>query len=127
MKISLNQKRFLIIWICFHSFALFVNVAMIYGTLREESEPFKDTFGNDFIKYFNHNLFTSGNFQEDFWPFTTYSQIESHYPGNYTRSDTHYFYGIFTSYGYLEYFSYLVLGFAIIYIPKIWGTQNEKS
>lgn len=57
MKLTLNQGRFLIVWILFNSFALFVNLAGIRGEINND----KNTF----------YLFTSGE-RSGFWPFTSY-------------------------------------------------------
>jgi hypothetical protein len=59
MKLTLNQRRFLIVWILFHSFALFVNLADIEGEVET----------SDNTTYF----FTKGiSNNNDFWPFTSY-------------------------------------------------------
>jgi hypothetical protein len=57
MKLTLNQRRFLIVWILFHSFALFVNLTGIRGEIDSGESTF----------YF----FTSGE-SSGFWPFTSY-------------------------------------------------------
>lgn len=42
LRLTLNQKRFLIIWTLFNSFALFVNVADFEGKVYESSEVYKN-------------------------------------------------------------------------------------
>jgi len=67
MKITLNQKRFLITWVLFHSFALFVNLADIRAELPNGANA--GTFC----------LFTSGyayGHKDDFWPFTKFYKTD---------------------------------------------------
>ncbi|QNR85077.1 hypothetical protein H9N25_00780 [Pedobacter riviphilus] len=126
-SVTLNQKRFLIVWICIHSFALFVNVASIYGTINEGTQ----TLGYS-------NLFTINSYEDDFWPFTKFTETESYidYSPNIFdeigkpkrgiwRDKTPSFNGIFTGYNLPEYIFYIILGLGIIFIPKIWN-DNKK-
>ncbi|HTE00225.1 MAG TPA: hypothetical protein VK668_13120 [Mucilaginibacter sp.] len=121
-KISLIQKRFLIIWIIFHSLALFVNVANISGTIVEQNT----NTGKEYIY-----VLTRNTLKTNFWPFTTYNQYVRHID---TISNTppfintvehidYYYNGIFNSYGYLEYFFYLIIGFMVVYLPKFWSNM----
>ncbi|MEQ7800177.1 hypothetical protein ABDJ41_10215 [Pedobacter sp. ASV1-7] len=107
-SVTKNQKRFLIIWCLIHSFALFVNLANIEGAV-------------DFSKtehYYEPSYFLSReNKPEQFWPFVTfYDKTFSNFTGKWEGT----FYGIFTAYGFEEFVFYILLGFAIIFIPKLW-------
>ena len=118
MKLTLAQKRFLIIWILFHSFALFVNVASIKGTITETTSLFSK---NAEYKY----LFTSLTDKDKFWPVTSYYEQVYKYPTDRTAGySITYFNGIFNSYGYSEYLFYILLGCIFIYIPKLWRASN---
>jgi hypothetical protein len=131
MKISLNQRRFLIVWILFHSFALFVNIAQIQ---LNYSSPNNDG-GRDYTY-----IFTKLTDEEKFWPFTDFRHYVTHsdtsnwqeIPGtkshmfNVTVRNDHYFDGIFNSYGFSEYIFYVLFGFVIIYIPRLWRKKEQK-
>ena len=114
MNLDTKQKRFLIIWIIFHSFALFVNLAKIQGTIKEESSLFTPE-----AKY--EYLFTSLTDWDKFWPITTYYEKVHKYPTPTTSAyDVIYFNGIFNSYDYREYIFYILIGIGIVFVPKIW-------
>jgi hypothetical protein len=115
MKLTLSQKRFLIVWICLHSFALFVNVAKIKGTIQESSSFFTL---NGHYEY----VFTDGENNDNFWPFTKfYEKVYKSETEKVTATTDIYFHGIFNSYGLVEYISYIIFGLALIYIPKFWS------
>ncbi len=101
MKLTLNQKRFLVYWMLFHSFALFVNVAGIYGTIHIDNHTTISIFTDPP---------TTGN--QGFWPFVSYSMSNFVY----YRSSFH---GIFYNYRFSEYIFYIVLGLVIIFVPKL--------
>jgi len=124
-SLTLNQKRFLIVWILLNSFALFVNLADIRGAI-DNSDTSYNSYG-----YLIHNgtdriiyLFTnsSGQNKSDFWPFTSYYSIN--YPSNSGFPIQHFYGGLFNSYDIPEYIFYMVLGFAIVFVPKLW---NDKK
>jgi hypothetical protein len=117
MKLTLFQRRFLIIWVTVNSFALLSNLAMIRGII--------ETQDSTIFLFTNYNLGTDS----DFWPFTSYYQESIGTPPETTSipgdvipgTPPHYFYGgLFNSYGIPEYICYMVLGLAIIFIPKFW-------
>jgi hypothetical protein len=112
LNLTLNQKRFLIIWILFHSFALFVNVAHIYGTLHDGYGKDND---NTTVYLFCNTL---PDRESDFWPFTSYT--EESYQSNLGNYYERYYGGIFNSYGFPEYIFYMLLGLGIVFIPKLW-------
>lgn len=125
-KITLNQKRFLIIWICVHSFALFVNLVGLEGGSEYRGSEQNGLF----------HTFTTKDYQkEDFWPFTTFLETHEYYTTNYddprntigitfrTRNEAKQpdFNGIFNSYNLPEYIFYVLLGLGIVFIPKAWN------
>jgi hypothetical protein len=114
VKLKRNERRFLIIWVCVHAFALFVNVAKVKGTIKEADSLFnKDA-------YYEY-LFTSSVDNDDFWPFTTYyEKVNKPATDTVAAYNITYFNGVFTSYGIIEFISYCILGFAIVYVPKFW-------
>ncbi len=131
MKITLKQKRFLIIWILIHSFALFVNLENIRGKIPSEATISYDNYHTKFYNDSYVYLFTTGTyaFGDDFWPFTTFYSAVSERP-HYSDGvvNTVYFNGIFNAYKWPAYFFYLFLGFAVIYLPKIWeGKQRPQN
>ena len=119
--ISLGQRRFLIIWIAFHCTALFFNVAKIEGSLRNRG--YSPVF----------NLFTTidDTHYDEFYPFVRfvytgkYSSIKGEYAYIYVNKsqDATNFFGVFTGYDVKAFFFYIVLGLAIIFLPKLWGTK----
>lgn len=119
MKLSLNQKRFLIVWILFHSFALFVNLADIKGTTQNEGHLVE----NGYYKNTTINLLTS-NTHPSFWPFVNYYEDTFEYQSPNYRTENLDFNGIFYSYSFSEYIFYILLGLAIIFVPKLW---NDKK
>lgn len=132
---SLKSRRFLIVWCCVNSFALLVNLAHIKGQIINSENKNDRNVENVVV-----NLFTDGGgIDEDysffhpatFYPFTSefYSNSErgvSSETGSWVSysSITWYknirFYGVFNGYSYLEFIVYIILGFAIVFIPKMW-------
>ncbi len=127
-KTTLAQKRFLIIWICIHSFALFVNLANING----------ETVEGDYNGGYTH-LFTTRGYEDDFYPFTTFIYKQKYFvensndPRNYYGASMTFgewkekepsFNGFFTGYNLPEYIFYILLGLGIIFLPKIWKANN---
>jgi len=83
-----------------------------------------------------HNLLSTPDIN-GFWPFANYATISKTFVANTNNSipnngfstgdmtfgsikETQSFNGIFSSYGYSEFIFYILLGFAIIYVPKLW-------
>lgn len=117
-SISLNQKRFLIVWLGVCLFALFLNVANVGGKIElTNGEP-------QYIFFDNSDPYGHG-YEDDFYPFTEFiSDNLLQYPditfdmykrGTYTR-----FNGIFNSYNLPEFIFYSILGLSIIFLPKLW-------
>lgn len=125
-KTTINQKRFLIIWICLHSFALFVNVFNIRGRLSTSNFISSSTADN--------YLFTSSSsssYKNDFWPITNFTEEQRYYiepaylsfqKGTWAYKTA--FKGIFQDYDYSEFIFYILLGLAVIYLPKIWYSSK---
>lgn len=117
-KISLREKRFLIIWVLFHAFALFLSIAEIKGN------------------YENGYYFSNSSSTKDFWPFAGFNN--EGYSPNFKGYDasgssiTRYepystFKGIFNGYDLTEFIAYMVLGLGIVFIPKIWSKNEQYS
>lgn len=121
--ISLGQRRFLIIWCCFHLLALAINLADIEGrTIADSPENGYYSHQNDQrnITY----LFTNGYDRTDgFWPFVKYTRAQ--YNPMSGRVDV--FYGIFTGYDISEFLVYVGIGLAIVFLPKLWGTNSPTD
>ncbi|WP_276345636.1 hypothetical protein [Daejeonella sp. JGW-45] len=120
MKITIAQRRFLILWVLFHSFALFVNVFKISGTIVNESYDAGTYWKSKYVQ-----LFTTGP-DEDFWPITEYSSYRKYIPYyRDTPEEVYNFNGIFNSYDFTEYIFYFLIGLGIVFIPKLW--QERKA
>ena len=104
LTITQKEKRFLIIWIGICLFAFFVNLVPIEGKI------------DDFTY-----IFTVGE-SGGFYPFTS-DFMGRHFIG-YDQYDFMQFKprfnGIFNSFNLPEFIFYILLGFGIVYIPKIW-------
>jgi len=127
LKLTLNQKRFLIAWTLFHSFALFVNLVDINLKVYEDGSNTED----------RHYVYLGTFGQSDgFWPFTSYYKeslgilkstvkygngLTMDFPGT---SNNYYYGGLFNSYGFTEYISYILFALVIIFVPKLW-TNNQ--
>lgn len=145
MKTTLNQKRFLIVWICFHTFALFVNIADIKGEMPPDnllSTPNVNGFWpfseySTTVKTISDNnrasgifKFASNNNDSTFNPDDYKAYDEVHKEKNpyssgditpITIKEKTSFNGIFSSYGYPEFIFYMIVGFGIVYFPRIWN------
>jgi hypothetical protein len=142
MKLTVGNRRFLTVWICINAFALFVNIAQLEGRIdkghnayqiadEKENDQRKGyyaefSYTNDIICIFmdkNTKLQTDGI---TFYPFTSkFIKINYGYRNKYDHTHSYSFYesgflGIFNGYDYLEFIVYTVLGFSIVYIPKLW-------
>jgi hypothetical protein len=120
MKISLNERKFLIILSLINMFALFVNLAKVNG---------KFTTASGYDKNEHQYLWTSGSNKDDFWPFISFVEEESSttYDHNSDIFGTNHYYqfqGIFNSYGIEEFIGYSLLGLLIIVVPKLMKTQK---
>lgn len=124
LSISKFQRRFLIVWLLFHSFALFVNVAKIRGKLvdkrivHEASMDFqsRDIETNTYVYAFSSDVES-----RDFWPFSHF--YENRVPDGYAKYSNvriHRFNGIFFGYGWDEFAFYVAIGFVFIFIRKLW-------
>jgi hypothetical protein len=117
MKISLGQKRFLIIWCLFHLFALATSVIPIKGEILIEE---------DGMKYTNYIFTDKWDVEGKFWPF-----VEMYDPNGYNtynrfieqRVQKGEFKGIFRNYNIGAFFVYIVLGLLIVFLPKLWSNK----
>ena len=100
----------------FHSFALFVNITDLECRI-----------GND-------DLFTQSYNKDSFWPFVSFYEtfhekvpIESYNPALGYIDESHtYFKGIFYSYNITAFVFYIIIGFGVVYIPKLWKEQTVQ-
>jgi hypothetical protein len=105
-RISLKQRRFLILWCIFHLIALTVNFIPICGSIADT----RDSYGNNHHSY----IFTNGYYRQDdgtFWPFVKFS-------------DDFNYYGIFYNYSIYAFIVYMTIGFAIVFLPMLWGRND---
>lgn len=132
IKISLKQRRFLIVWIALNSIALFVNVAHLEGRIKNGMVHF--TNGQKDYDYKTICLFQDNNKDivktATFYPFTTnFTRIifrEDWIDGKQYWMGEEGFLGIFNGYSYFEFFIYLLLGIAVIFLPKLWGKEGDS-
>lgn len=109
---SKGQRRFLIIWIVFHLFALVINIIPIQGKVNDTPSG---------VLY----IFTQGPSSE-FWPFSdishksNYTEIRNGYYDYSTTKKVTHFYGIFNGYGIEEFLVYVSAGLLIVFLPKLW-------
>lgn len=127
MKITLSQKRFLIIWCCFHITGILTNKLRIEGAIRN--------------KYWSpvFNVFTTPQQNHDgqLWPFVTFGGWGNYIFLQRSSPDDAYFYkyfdrnekwnnffGIFNGYDWNAFVLWMIVGFAIVFIPKIWNDNR---
>lgn len=125
-SITINQKRFLIAWTIFHSFALFVNLFKIDGSL-------KMTLYSPIFNVFTTTYQTGA--YDDFWPFVPYTSNgivllteksnDDPWIWKDLAQDSFNFFGVFNSYNFPEYIFYMLLGFGFIYLPKLWNKEEN--
>ncbi|MBL7718317.1 MAG: hypothetical protein JNL72_05720 [Flavipsychrobacter sp.] len=111
MNISLKQKRYLIVWSLFNVFALSVNIIPIKGLIKgnENMIPSDLTY-----------VFTNGYSKvKGFWPFVNFNNDFSN-PYWENGYHFHHFRGIFAGYDFAEFAVYILIGFAVVFLPKIW-------
>lgn len=109
-----------------HSSSHFVDSSEKTNSLLDEGGTIVDFNPQIHIEDITY-LFTDGNTfnSSDFWPFTAYLITkEDGVSGYYTKTTC--FGGIFNSYGFPEYIAYMLLGLAIVFIPKLWK-ENEPN
>lgn len=116
--ITKKNRQFLIIWICTCCFALLCNVIPIRGVL------YKGDYEEKRAAIF---LFTSGS-SRNFWPFTNdfiNDQLFINEEGNLSAGtlEPNGFEGVFNEFDYPEFFVYVLLGLAIVFVPKFWNKE----
>jgi hypothetical protein len=112
-SLSLNQRRFLIVWILFNSFALYVNLADVEGAV--------DLNPSSSHSYRPLYCLTRAHNVDSFWPFSSFYRTDY---DSLTNTNVSTFLGIFNSYGLKEYIFYMALGFAIVFVPKLWKDKK---
>lgn len=113
MRITLGQKRFLIVWIAFHFIALLTNVIPIRGQYRIKEDERYDSYKTMYIF-----AAPDRSREKEFWPFVEIYEKDGY---GYGRS---YLRGIFYSYTFGAFLFYILLGFGIIYLPKLWKGKD---
>lgn len=130
MKPTLNQKRFLIVWILFNLFALFVNLAGLNLKVYEDGSNTED----------RHYVYlgTTGD-SDGFWPFTSYykkslgmSSNTVKYPDGNALTfqgvpDAYYYGGLFNSYGIVQFIVYVCLSLILVFVPKLWRRDSTSG
>lgn len=119
-RLNQGQKRLFVIWLCFHSFALFVNLASIDWSITDS-------------KGTAYHIFTSDYNQSKFWPFTRYivkgawlkkNSRVVYLSGNPYNTPEGGYYGFFNGYGIPEFITYMILLFGFFYLPRLWWESN---
>lgn len=137
MKISLKQRRFLIVWGIFHLFALTVNMIPVEGLVHISGKIWTKTnpTGID-AHYVNVErplyIFTYPDHSAidgNFWPFV--KMWEADYLGSNSYNDdsdmyTGRFKGLFYNYSYKAFIVYILIGLAIVFLPKLWSGGSDK-
>ena len=119
MKPTLKQKRFLIVWCCFHLLALLVNIVPINGDLSHQVKH--NEFSPENNEYNILYVFTNGYDKTDgFWPFVKYSYSKYYY----NTGTVDVFNGIFAGYDIGEAVTYILIGIAIVFLPKLWRNNR---
>lgn len=131
LKLTKLEKRFLIIWTCIHCFALFVNLADFdycittnkptdteLDSLKFKSTKYSFLYHTEYKYYV---LTSGGNTNSSFWPLTVVNNDSNWnvFSGENLLDITE-FLGVFNGYNYFSFACYLILGFGIILIRKIW-------
>lgn len=115
MKISIIQRRFLIIWIAIHTIALLTNIIPIRGEYSVEGDRCFSCTKSMYI--FAAPIYTDQQ-ETKFWPFTNIYDQDGYGYGSL------YFRGIFFSYGFGEFIFYILTGFAIVFLPRLWNGKE---
>ena len=133
MKLKLTQleKIFLIVWTCIHCLALFINLADLdYSiitnkptAIRLDSLKLKSNDINRFVhtEYKYYILTSDQTSRSSFWPLTLFNNDSS--AGIYADEnlvDKIEFLGIFNGYNYFSFVCYMIMGFSILFIRKVW-------
>lgn len=136
-----TKRKLIVLWIIFHSIALFVNLFEIEGTISVEKYSYITVGHNQTI----FNLFTSHYVYYDepinsysstigggtseftyscFWPFVRFTEN-----GKLNSFKGNSFYGIFIFYDYSEFIVYLLLLLIILYFrwEKLTAKQSVKN
>ncbi len=114
MKISLNSRRFLLIWFTFHSFALATNLIPIKGEISIQNEG--EEYRTSRAFYIFTDAFRLRN-ESDFWPFVAMYDENGYGP------DRSIFRGIFYDYSIGAFLLYTIGGFVIVFLPLLWGNS----
>jgi hypothetical protein len=134
MKYDFSKKfrRFLVIWIVFHSIALLSNI--IIPEYHTETFSYKDD--NDYrntyknvIYYLTNSSSKHKEKEKSFWPLVKFNENTVEFSQNKQRdyngvlgyeNSYNQFNGIFYQYDYAEFIFYCVLPFIIIALRRLW-------
>lgn len=146
LQVSKSSKRIIIVWICFHLFALSTNYLHLnFKIIKERTESCsvaRYDKASDKMQYYgiadrSHPLhiyfFYSPDCDEktftEFWPFVKYFVDGKSYRNHCDEPDpinsdnatgNEYFLGIFYHYDIIEFSAYSILPFLILLIKKLW-------
>jgi hypothetical protein len=114
-----QKQKLIILWVSFHSIALFVNFFHIKGSFSEYPSPPGYTF---YLFTSSHSKSDFNQSSKDFWPFVEY--LDKWSP-DLPQPD---FYGVFNRYDFSEFIAYLVILLVILYFRwnSKYETKNEK-
>ena len=129
-KISLKERRFLIIWFCINAFALFVNIANLEGRIDKGSmdlfytTKYEQHMRSNVICILTDRYSSKRNVGLTFYPFNNnFSKISYSYKDDENKEvyvTESGFLGIFNGYGYFDFCVYILIGFVLVFLPKIW-------
>lgn len=130
-SISLKQRRFLIIWCCFHLFAIAANKIPIIWKFDSDGPEFTINSENYAPMHYKTScsnfILTDGrDYDTDngFYPFVKFFRNSScGLPGreDLIGNGKMVFMGLFFNYNTGAFILYICLGFAIVFVPKLWG------
>lgn len=130
-KIKLISKRnILIVWFFIHGLAFYVNLFDIDGEYKFSDRRFE--YGRERVYIKTIKVFGGGTgySNDDFWPFTTYTDrymtSESPYKvGGDNVPEIHFeFNGLFLQYDLSEFVAYTFLIFIFLYFYFLWGKKK---
>ncbi|KQS36811.1 hypothetical protein [Pedobacter sp. Leaf194] len=121
---SSNQKRLIKIWLIINSVALIVNLADIRGEMifgRTEKTEIINGWKTKHFTLRKFYLFKSDEYTPAFWPSVHFTDKydSATFTGDNIYTHTK-FNGIFFGYGWIEFFFYTSIGFAIPFVQKLW-------
>jgi len=112
MKITANQRKFLIIWCTCHIIFLLCYLFKFSGDLDN---------GSYLISRLSVRGQRYSTLQDVFWPFCKIFDSFKGLDGMQHNILNGFLYG----YDYTEFIVYMLLGFGIVFLPKLWNPSNK--